>query len=150
MSFENDTLVYTKKSIYDSKSHIIERTNNYTYTKSYNSSEKYVYDKKGNFYVAQSYDENNIISDTYLKIYYDKKGNIIKFENIPKGYEVSSTFEYDKSGNLLRKQILDHYGKRNQNIIYKNKYDKIGNIILREKFLEDKLIARTNYEITYW
>ena len=57
--------------------------------------------------------------------------------------------EYDKLGNLLRRINIDKTNKKDS-IIYKNTYDRKGNIIVRDKFFNNKLVEKNISKITYW
>jgi hypothetical protein len=150
---ENDTLYFRKNSIYDNKNNPIEQTYFHPNYKSNNSVEKFNYNYKNRIVNIQSFDENNKPRNHYLKTYFDKKGYIIKTEFIytdsNKGYSSTSAMEYDKLGNLTKRTSFDRDGKPKESTEYKNTYDDKGNIILREKYLKEKLIEKTAYKITY-
>ena len=88
-----------------------------------------------------------------MKIYFNKKGYIIKTEfiytNSNKDYSNKSIIEYDKLGNLTKRTSFDKDGKPKESTESRNVYDEKGNIIVREKYLKEKLIEKTTYKITY-
>lgn len=154
--FENDTLFFSKISIYDKKNNPLKQTYLHPHPsyKSINSVEVFFYDYKNKVITIKSFDENNKTKNHYLKTYFNKKGLIIKTEsfnmnsnNIP---STSSKSEYDNLGNLIKRTNIGVGGKPKQSIEYKNTYDITGNIILREMYFNKKLNVKTMYEITYW
>jgi hypothetical protein len=150
---ENDTLKFRKTSVYDKQNNPLERTYFHPSYKSNNSISKYSYDYKSRTINIQSFDENNLPSNHYLKYFFNKKGYIIKTETIytdsNKGYTRNSILEYDKLGNVNRIAGLDEDGKMQVIIEYKNICDKKGNIIIREKYWKKKLIEKRTFKITY-
>jgi hypothetical protein len=152
--FENDTLYFSKTSNYDSKDNLIRQTFFHPNYKRNNSVEKFTHDYKNRNISVKSFDENNLPKNGYLKIYYDKKGRIIKTETIyrrlKKEYSTYYTNEYDKLGNLTKRMRFDKNGSPKDVSYYKNIYDEKGNIIIREEYWKDKIIIKTNTEITYW
>lgn len=150
---ENDTLYFRKNSIYDKKNNPIEQTYFHPKYKRNNSIEKFTYDYKNRIVNIQSFDENSKPKNHYLKTYFNKKGYIIKTEfiytNSNKDYSTKSIIEYDRLGNLTKRTSFDKDGKPKESIKSRNIYDEKGNIIVREKYLEEKLIEKTTYKITY-
>lgn len=150
---ENDTLYFRKNSIYDKKNNPIEQTYFHPNYKRNNSVEKFTYDYKNRIVNIQSFDENNKPKNHYLKTYFNKKGYIIKTEfiytNSNKDYSNKGIIEYDKLGNLTKRTSFDKDGKPKESTESRNIYDEKGNIIVREKYLKEKLIEKTTYKITY-
>lgn len=150
---ENDTLYFRKNSIYDNKNNPLEQTYFHPNYKRNNSVEKFTYDYKNRIVNIQSYDENNKPKNHYLKRYFNKKGYIIKTEfiytNSNKDYSNKSIIEYDKLGNLTKRTSFDKDGKTKESTESRNIYDEKGNIIVREKYIKEKLIEKTTYKITY-
>jgi YD repeat-containing protein len=66
------------------------------------------------------------------------------------GNSTSSKIEYDKLGNLTKRTNLNNNGSVKELIECKNIYDEKGNIIVREKYLNEKIMEKTIYDITYW
>ncbi|NOQ92816.1 MAG: hypothetical protein GQ552_08910 [Flavobacteriaceae bacterium] len=152
--FENDTLYFSKTSNYDSKDNLIrQKFFNPNYKRNI-SVEKFTHDYKNRNVSIQGFDKNNLPENVYLKIYYDKKGRSIKTETIyrylNKEYSTYSTYEYDKLGNLTKHISFDKNGNPKEVSYYKNIYDEKGNIIIREKYWQNKIFIKTNIEITYW
>lgn len=58
--------------------------------------------------------------------------------------------EIDKKGNLTKKTYIKNDAGVVETVTYKNTYDKIGNITVRDRYLNEKLIEKTTYEITYY
>ncbi|CAM4279033.1 hypothetical protein [Flavobacterium terrigena] len=153
---ENDTLYFSKTIIYDSKCNPIEKkfffpNHNPDYQRS-NSIEKLTNNYKDRTVTIKGFDENQNLIDYSSKRYYNKNGFIIKIESIRKDSKskISTKSEFDKSGNLLNLTKFDTNGNVKEIVHYKNIYDKIGNIITREKYIKEKLIEKTTYDITYW
>jgi hypothetical protein len=150
---ENDTLYFRKNSIYDSKNNPLEQTYFHPNYKRNNSVEKFTYDYKNRIVKIQSFDENNKPKNHYLKTYFNKKGYIIKTEFIYTDsnidYSNKSIIEYDKLGNLTKRTSFDKDGKPKESTESRNIYDEKGNIIVREKYMNEKLIEKTTYKITY-
>jgi hypothetical protein len=83
---------------------------------------------------------------------FNKKGSVIKTELIRPGnkdYSSNSIIEYDKQGNLLKRVNSANKGLPNSIVEYKNSYDEKGNIILIEKYWDQKLIEKSTIKITY-
>ena len=150
---ENDTLYFRKNSIYDNKNNPLEQKYFHPNYKRNNSVEKFTYDYKNRIVNIQSFDENSKPKNHYLKRYFNKKGYIIKTEfiytNSNKDYSTKSIIEYDKDGNLTKRTVFDKDGKPKESTERRNIYDEKGNIIVREKYLKEKLIEKTTYKITY-
>ena len=153
---ENDTLYFSNTIIYDSKCNPIEKkfffpNHNPNYKRS-NAFEKLTNNYKDRTVTFNGFDENQNPIDYSSKRYHNKNGFIIKTEAIRKDSKsrISTKSEFDKSGNLLNLTKFDSNGNIKEIVSYKNVYDKIGNIITREKYIKEKLIEKTTYDITYW
>ena len=152
LQFENDSLIIRKTKKFDSNNNPIEITFfNSKNTKS-NSRVTFSYDYKARFAIYKMYDYNNKEKDRYLKYNYDRRGNIIKIETInynsKNPYPYYSIREYDDYDNLIKLIIVEYGGSRTINFI--NKYDRIGNIVTREKFSDGKLYMKVSYQIIYY
>ncbi|WNM18404.1 hypothetical protein [Flavobacterium capsici] len=102
--------------------------------------------KKRSFISRKSFD--TIISTTVeTKKLFNKKGYIIKSPTFDKNY---FTFEIDKKGNLTKKTYYKNDNSIIETVTYNNVYDKKGNIIVRNRFLDGKQIDKTTYNITYY
>jgi len=150
--FENDSLIIRKTKKFDSNNNPIEISyDNPKNTKS-NSRVTFSYDYKAKSAIYKMFDYNNKEQDRYLKYNYDRRGNIIKIETINYNsnnpYPYYSIREYDNSDNLI-KLIVIEYG-RSRTINFINEYDRIGNIVTREKSSDGKLSMKVSYQITYY
>lgn len=150
---ENDTIYFIKTSIYDEKNNPINQTYLFPNYKSNNSLEKFETDYKNRTVKIQSFDENDKIKNHYLKTYFNKNGYIIKTETIYNDSNNrnsrSSIINYDKLGNLLSRISFDNSGNIKVSTEYKNTFDEKGNIIIREKYSDEKLVQKKTYQITY-
>jgi hypothetical protein len=149
----NDTLIILKTSTYDKRNNLTEETRSFPNYMKNNSFEKFETDYKNRTVKIQSFDENRKMKNHYLKTYFNKKGYVIKTEfiypNSNKDYSTYSIIEYDRFGNLMSRKNLDKERKVKESIDYKNTYDENGNIIIREKYLTEKLIEKTTFQIIY-
>lgn len=155
--FENDTLLFTKTSIFDKNNNPIKTARlhkKYKELSSKLSTSEYTYNYKNNTVIIKEFDQFNTPNNNYLKLYFNKKGLTIKTETISnktdENYLNASRNEYDTKGNLTKRISLNKEGKTINYTEYKNKYDTLGNIILREVFLNGKLYEKKSYDITYW
>jgi hypothetical protein len=150
--FQNDTLIFTKSIEYDDKNNSIKRTYSHFKYPNRNSVEKIINDYKQNSRTITSFDDKDKKSNSFSKMSFNKKGYLIKFETIDKNLKVQSysTFEYDGRGNLTKSTYFDENGSIKSTITANGVFDKEGNIILRERYRDDKIFEKTTYEITYY
>ncbi|NNT73032.1 hypothetical protein HKT18_12470 [Flavobacterium sp. IMCC34852] len=82
--------------------------------------------------------------------HFNKKGYIIRqpLSNLNKNEYFA--LEIDKKGNLTQKTFYRNDDSVIETATYKNTYDKTGNILVRDRYLNGKLIEKTTYEITYY
>jgi hypothetical protein len=95
------------------------------------------------------------VVDTFSKTldkikYFNKKGYIVKEPLNNFATQNYNTYYIDKKGNLTKKTFHKSDKSIIETVTYKNTYDKMGNIITRDRFLNGKLIEKNNYEITYY
>jgi hypothetical protein len=89
--------------------------------------------------------------EVVMKRYFDKNGYILKSQNLnSKSNSKYYTHEIDKRGNLISKIFHDADGTILETVTFKNTYDTSGNIKIRERFLNNKLIDKTIYVNTYY
>ncbi len=150
--YENDTLISSKLTKYDNKNNPIERKLINFKSPKNNWSEKILNDYKSRTSISQGFDEKNIESNSFIKTTYDKKGFIIQSESLNKNNKSKSKSisEYDSYGNLTIFKSYNENGEVKSIRTAKNLYDKKGNIILRETFIDNKLFRRTTLEIVYY
>jgi len=148
--FQNDTLYLHNTSIYDKRNNLVEKESIFqSKNKSNISREKYTYDYKNKTLNTQSFNGNNKPNNGYLKAIFNKKGYIVKMEMIYPNDSRKSEMKYDKNGNLIKQINFDNSGKLEAIIEYKNRFDEKGNIILTEKYFNEKLIEKTKFKILY-
>ena len=82
--------------------------------------------------------------------HFNKKGFITRqpINNLYKNEYFA--LEVDKKGNLTKKTYVKNDDNVIETVTYKNTYDKNGNIIVRDRFLNGKLIEKTTYDIFYY
>lgn len=82
--------------------------------------------------------------------HFNKKGYITRqpLNNLNKNEYFA--LEVDKKGNLTKKTYVKNDDSVIETVTYKNAYDKTGNITVRDRFLNGKLIEKTTYDITYY
>ena len=113
--------------------------------------EKFTYNYKKNEVVVQSFNEFNKPKNHYIKVYFDKNGFTTKTLSFRDNSIInSSKIVYDKNGNLTKRINFNKNKEIKNSTEYKNKYDKKGNIILREMFLNGNLYEKTTYDIIYY
>jgi hypothetical protein len=108
------------------------------------------YDYKKKSYISKTaIDTFKLIFSTSKKEF-NKKGYITKYQplNFYKTFDFQ-TYEIDKKGNLTKKTLYKNDNTIIETVTYKNTYDKKGNIIVRERFLNNKLLEKTTYDIVY-
>ena len=108
------------------------------------------YDYKNGFFVSKSTKDTLSIERTGPKKYFNKKGYLIKSETANKSLNNYYTYDIDVKGNLTKKTFYKGDSSIIETVTYKNTYDTIGNITIRERFLNGKLIEKTTYEIIYY
>lgn len=109
------------------------------------------YNYKKNYFISKSFIDTLSYTKLESKKYFDKKGYIIKIHDIKSKTNANYfTFEIDKKGNLNTKKYYKSDGTIIETVTFKNDYDNRGNIIIRERFLNNKLVDKTIYEITYY
>ena len=85
------------------------------------------------------------------KMTFNKKGFITRTEtlrgNTPNNFD---QYQFDTAGNLLQKTTHYSDGTIKETFSYQNTYDKKGNIIVRKKFYNGKLVGKTTFDISYW
>ncbi|MCX8533886.1 hypothetical protein [Chryseobacterium luquanense] len=147
-SYDNNILSTSTSYKYDSKGNLIERIIHHP---NWKSNKKLVenrsYNYKSGYYIST---ENN--EPDYYKIYFDKKGFIIKYDRVDKNDVLINSFmkyEYDSKGNLTKMCMIDNNGKEFHITTYKTTFDNKGNIIERERYLDNNLIEKTINKITY-
>ena len=85
-------------------------------------------------------------------MYYNKRGLEIKSESIQDNNDIrtSTTYEYDKWGNLLKRVDFDEKLNPSQILTYKYIYDRKGNTTQIEEYSKYKMTSKTVIKITYW
>jgi hypothetical protein len=149
--FEYDNIIVVFLSKFDKKNNVIEEKNENLLNKRNNWKTKYSYDYKKRICLLKSYNDVNIENNTILEFHYDRKGrimNINSINSIKNRYSYTS-FKFDKFGNSINRKILDANKNDTGSSIYKNTYDKKGNIIQRETYKDAKLIEKSIIDILY-
>lgn len=82
--------------------------------------------------------------------HFNKKGYITRQPLNNRYKNEFFALEIDKKGNLTKKTYVKSDNSVIETVTYKNTYDKTGNIIVRDRFLNGKLIEKTTYDITYY
>lgn len=109
------------------------------------------YDYKNKFLISKNIMDTILQKEVVMKRYFDKNGYILKSENMnAKASSKYYTHEIDKKGNLVSKIFHDADGTIIETVTFKNTYDNVGNIKIRERFLNNKLIDKTVYINTYY
>jgi hypothetical protein len=168
----NDTAVTTLK--YDKQNNIIEEkstdskglfnTTTQTYDKYHNPitinknfankikhSIYNEYDYKNKFLISKNSMDTKLQKEVVIKRYFDKNGYILKSHNMnATSSSKYYTHDIDKKGNLISKIFHEADGTIIETVIFKNTYDDVGNIKIRERFLNNKLIDKTIYINTYY
>jgi hypothetical protein len=151
--FENDTLNFIRTTIYNDANNPVQKTSNNLRNPKYSGVEEYTYNKKERSVSIRSFKKDDKTKKGYFKEYFDKKGYMIKTQSVSSDSDNNSRgesiMEYDKNGNLSKRVKLDENGNPRDITTYKNSYDEIGNIISREKRINNQLVETTNFEITY-
>lgn len=144
----NNGMFNLKSQVFDKYHNVVQiRTN---FVKKINQLTEIEYNYKNNYFIAKSTIDTIAVGTIETKNHFNKKGYIIKSQR--NNQSINSKYyryDIDKNGNLTTKT----YYKANNTVIeivtFKNTYDKKGNIIIRERFLNGKLISKTTYDITY-
>ena len=110
-------------------------------------SELFNIDYKNKYVIVDSYDANGKKNSYYSAFQFDKQGNrvlnevfYLKLEN-----NICTKNEYDIRGNLLKTYSC----KNGETTEYKYTFDKVGNIIRRDKYRNTMYIGSTVMEIIY-
>lgn len=150
--FENDTLYFSKTTTFDKKNNRLKSIYLHpNYEVNNKKIEKFTYNYKKNEVVVQSFNEFNKPKNHYIKVYFDKNGFTTKTLFFRDNSIInSSKIVYDKNGNLTKRINFNKNKEIKNSTEYKNKYDKKGNIILREMFLNGNLYEKTTYDIIYY
>lgn len=153
-SYKNDKLVHSNESKYDSKGNIIEKSSSdYAGSgKVRNRLDKWSYNYKLNYYIVQSNDDTNKGNQLYVKRNFDKNGFITKEEIVNNKEEVVGvriSYDYDEKGNLMKRCLLGKDGTPYDITVYKNILDEKGNIVVREKYWNNKLVEKKYNKIIY-
>lgn len=148
-SFDNNILSFYKTTKYDNKNNKIEEK----YFKSDNQLDNiatFEHDYKNKNFTTKRTNSKNILNDFYYKFFYDSRGYLILTETYKNNSLSSkSRSEYDDRGNLVKRISYNQKGDIHEAIVYKNKYDKKGNIIIREAYIQDKLFQQSTININY-
>lgn len=112
---------------------------------------KIEYDYKKKFFISKM-TIDTLRSDTVVvKKYFNKKGYIIKSGSTNSAINNKYyTYEIDKKGNLTKKTFYKSDDSIIETVTFENTYDKRGNIIIRDRYLDGKLIEKNTYEIIYY
>jgi len=151
----NGEIYFIKESKYDIHNNPIEQTYTFPKNSMNDSREVFEYNYKKLFYTVKSFKKNSDpINTNFLKTYFNKDGYIIKteflYEGKNKDYSFASNLTYDTKGNLqCRKGYLINNNMPKQTTCFKNVFDKKGNIIISEKYVNDKLLDKQIFEISY-
>jgi len=145
----DEGIYYLKSQEFDEYHNIVERKSNFAHKIKVATKIEYDY-KKRSFISKTTLDtlrSNTVVS----KKDFNKKGFVIK--TILMNSTLNDkyyTYEIDKKGNLTKKTFYKSDDSIIETVTFKNTYDKKGNIIKRERFLNGKLIEKTTYEIIYY
>lgn len=146
------TVFFWNKPLYDTK-RVVERygnVENYTRKITYREDGRRFnceeYDEKGNIIRHISYDENENMEYGFECVYSDT-GKIQSYIEYDEMGIIWKRIEYDINGNILRNIFyLDERGNIDYVDNFFNKYDEKGNLLVTEKYLEDNLMERTEYD----
>lgn len=109
------------------------------------------YDYKRKSFLSKSVLDTIATLEIVTKNDFNKRGFITKRQRIASASNAKFySYEFDKKGNLTSKIYHKGDGTIIEIITFKNTYDKVGNIISRERYLDNKLIDKTTYHITYY
>ena len=148
--FLNDSLDYTKEFKYDKKGNVIEEKMTHQNTKLINYVEKRTIDYRNNYLTVEGFDWEGKNKGYFIKKYYNRNGNFIRIEEKRLLQEPAKyIYEYDKRGNLLKLICLAYDNRVILTWTFRNRYDKKGNIVERERFANGILTKKTVHEIRY-
>jgi len=139
---------FLKNQQFDKYHNLIESSSNFV-NKIKNLS-KIEYDYKKRFFISKTSLDTIRLDTLIAKKYFNKKGYIIKNEYNNRAANNYYTYEIDKKGNLTKKTFYRNDDTIIETVTFKNTYDKKGNIIIRERFLNGKLIEKSTYDIIYF
>lgn len=147
-SFDNKRVFILKTHEYDKFKNVIEKKITYFGKNNFITTIEYDYKKK--FMISKTPIDTFKLQNTSKK-YFNRKGYIIRSQIFSdyKKYDYD-TYEIDRKGNLTKKIFYKADDSIIEVVTYKNTYDKKGNIIIRDRYLNNNLIEKTTYEITYW
>ena len=152
---DNEKIYFIKESKYDKHNNPIEQIYTFPNYSMNDSKDVFKYDYKNQFYTVENFKENrDPVNYHFLRMHFNKNGYIVKTEFLYEGknkeYSFGSHLTYDKKGNLeCRKGFLIINNAPKETICFKNIFDKKGNIIQKEKFINDKLLEKQIIEISY-
>lgn len=149
--FENGNLSFSITYTYDPNKNPIQILRTFYTPEPQISKEtlKYNYEERtAKIYIHDRMSDPN----SYLKMYYNKRGLKIKLESIQANNNsgTSTTYEYDKWGNLLKQVDFDEKLNPSQILTYKYIYDRKGNTTQIEEYSKYKMTSKTVIKITYW
>lgn len=148
-AFNENKTFHAVNRIFDEFNNPIEEKRSFFGKMSHST--KTTYDYKQKIILNEKSMDTLLTGTMKTKMNFDKKGYIIRKEtlkeNSPNNFE---EYKIDKAGNLIQK--ITHYsdGTIKEIFSYQNTYDKKGNIIVRKKFYNGKLVGKTTFDIVYW
>jgi hypothetical protein len=157
---ENSNLIEQKefdaKGIYFFKSQQFDKFHNVIESKSsfankYKGVTKIEYDYKKRFLITKTTMDTLNLNTVEMIKHFNKNGYIVKSKSTSSRLNNKNfTYEIDNKGNLTTKTFYRNDDTIIEIITFRNTYDKKGNIIMRERFLNGKLIEKNTYDIIYY
>ena len=150
-NFYNNVVTHRNVSVYGKNNNLLEKI--YYHSNKKNSISKFEYDYKKRIVKIVTYDDKNFNNSDYVNHHFDKSGYIIKTEYIrtdeKKSNSFSSIIEYDDKKNIVKRSSYDNKNQLKGTTVYKYNYDKRGNMIEKNKYVNEKLSEKTIRIITY-
>jgi hypothetical protein len=108
------------------------------------------YDYKKRYFITKKTNDTLQLLALTSRKNFNSKGYIVKNQSNNPNYKSRyTTYEIDKKGNLTKKTNYNPDDTVIETVTYKNTYDKKGNINIRERFLNGKIIEKTLFDIVY-
>lgn len=145
--FDGTKVYFLKTQQFDKYHNVIESRLNFV--NKFKKSSKIEYDYKKRFFISKTTMDTIRLDTVVAKNHFNKKGYIINNESNNRAANNYYTYEIDKKGNLTKKTFYRNDDSIIETVTFKNTYDKKGNIIIRERFLNGRLIEKNTYDIIY-
>ncbi|UQD57066.1 hypothetical protein [Flavobacterium sp. K5-23] len=147
--FDDKKVYFLISQVFDKYNNLMEKKLN-SFGKIFGIT-KTEYNYKKKFFVSKTTTDTLTLERMGTQKYFNKKGYIIKSgstnNTINNNYY---TYEIDVKGNLTKKTYYKSDDSIIETVTFNNTYDKKGNIIIRDRFLDGKLIEKNTYDIIYY